>query len=88
MTNLRVWAALVILTLIEVGLAWVHTAPALMLALLLILSFAKAVLIAWYFMHLKNHRPAPLLFLIPMLFVCIGLLLALLPDGIRAGGMR
>jgi caa(3)-type oxidase subunit IV len=56
MSNVAVWVVLVFLTLIEVGLAWVHTAPALMLALLLMLSFAKAGLIAWYFMHLRTRR--------------------------------
>ena len=88
MSYVAVWIALVLMTLAEVALAWVRTAPTLMLSLLLGLSLAKAGLIAWYFMHLKTHRPKPLLVIIPMLFVCIGLLLALLPDGIRAGAMR
>jgi phosphoglycerol transferase MdoB-like AlkP superfamily enzyme len=88
MNPVIIWLGLVALTLAEVALAWVHTAPTLMLALLLILSFAKAALIAWWFMHLRVHRPKPLLLLIPFLFVCIGLLLALLPDGIRAGALR
>jgi caa(3)-type oxidase subunit IV len=88
MTTVRVWLALVALTLIEVALAWVRTAPGLMLALLLALSFVKAGMIAWWFMHLKNYRPKPLLLLLPFLFVCVGLLLALLPDGVRAGVMR
>ena len=88
MSYVAVWIVLVGITLVEVALAWVHTAPTLMLSLLLVLSFIKAGFIAWYFMHLKTHRPKPLLLLIPMLFVCIGLLLALLPDGVRAGAMR
>ncbi|MFN0106264.1 MAG: cytochrome C oxidase subunit IV family protein [Bryobacteraceae bacterium] len=88
MSYVAVWMALVSLTLIEAALAWVRTAPALMLALLLVLSFAKAALIVWYFMHLKTHRPNGLTLLIPALFVCIGLLLALLPDGARAWSLR
>jgi caa(3)-type oxidase subunit IV len=83
-----VWLALVVLTLVELGMAWVRTAPALMLTLLLILSLVKAALIAWYFMHLRTHRPPALTLLIPGLFFCVGLLLALLPDGIRAWTMR
>ena len=59
-----------------------------MLALLLGLSLAKAGLIAWYFMHLKTRFPKPLRLLISMLFVCAGLLLVLLPDGLRAWTMR
>lgn len=88
MSNVAVWILLAVLTLVEVALAWVHTAPTLMLVLLLVLSFAKAGLIAWWYMHLKSFRPRPLLLFFPMLFFCIGLLLALLPDGIRAGVMR
>ncbi len=88
MSNVAVWILLAVLTLVEVALAWVDAAPALMLALLLVLSFAKAGLIAWWYMHLKSFRPRPLLLFFPMLFFCIGLLLALLPDGIRAGAMR
>ena len=34
MSAVKVWLALVALTLVEVALAWVHTAPALMLGLL------------------------------------------------------
>ena len=83
MNYVAVWIALVLLTLVEVSLAWVRTAPAPMLALLLILSFVKAALIAWYFMHLKTRRPKPLVLLIPGLLLCIGLLLAVLPDGLR-----
>ena len=88
MSYVAVWIALVLLTLAEVSLAWVRTAPALMLALLSILSFIKAALIAWYFMHLKTRRPGPLVLLIPGLFLCIALLLALLPDGLRAWTLR
>ncbi|MBI2689643.1 MAG: cytochrome C oxidase subunit IV family protein [Acidobacteria bacterium] len=88
MTYVKVWIGLVALTLVEAGLAWIRTAPTLMLALLLVLSLIKAALIAWWFMHLRTHRPKPLTVLIPMLFVFVGLLLSLLPDGIRAGAMR
>ena len=88
MSYAAIWFTLVLLTLIEAGLGWVRLAPAFMLALLLILSFAKAALIAWHFMHLKTRRPKPLTLLIPGLFLCIGLLLALLPDGLRAWTLR
>lgn len=88
MSYFAVWVALVVLTLAETGLAWVQTAPRLMLALLLILSFAKAALIAWFFMHLRRHGPKPLTLLIPGVFLCIGLLLALLPDALRAWTLR
>lgn len=83
-----VWVGLVVLTLVEVALAWVHTAPMLMLVLLLALSAVKSGMIAWYFMHMRSHRPRPVVLLIPMLFVCVALLMVLLPEGIRAGTMR
>ncbi len=88
MSYVAVWFTLVLLTLAEAALAWVRLAPGLMLALLLILSSGKAALIAWYFMHLKTRRPKPLTLLIPGLFLSIGLLLALLPDGLRAWTLR
>jgi hypothetical protein len=88
MSYTGVWLVLVAITLGEVALAWVRLAAGPMLALLLVLSLAKAAGIAWYFMHLKTRFPQPLRLLIPMLLFCIGLLLALLPDGVRAWTMR
>ena len=88
MSYTGVWLVLVGITLAEVALAWVRLAAGPMLALLLGLSLAKAGLIAWYFMHLKTRFPKPLRLLISMLFVCAGLLLVLLPDGLRAWTMR
>lgn len=85
---IAIWLVLVVITLAEVSLAWVHTAPALMVALLLVLSLAKAALIAWYFMHLKTARPKHLPLFLAMLFVFVGLLFAILPEGIRAWSMR
>jgi hypothetical protein len=78
-----VWAGLVALTLVEVALAWVHTAPVLMLGLLILLSVGKAAMIAWWFMHLRTFRPRVLVWLFPMLLLCIGLLFVLVQDGGR-----
>lgn len=88
MKPVGVFGALVGLTLLEVALAWVHTAPALMLGVLVVLSLVKAGLIAWYFMHLQTRRPKGLGPFFPMLAACIGLLLVLLADGLRAWTMR
>lgn len=88
MNAITVWLALIAITLAEVALAWVHLGTGLTLTLLLALSAAKAGLIAWYFMHLRDHRPRALTLIIPALFVFIGCLLALIPDGIRAGALR
>jgi cytochrome c oxidase subunit 4 len=48
-----VWAALLILTAIEVYLTYQNMQPVKMLSILLVLSFFKAALIIGYFMHLK-----------------------------------
>lgn len=88
MSPFAVWALLAAITFLEVGLAWVRTAPQLMLALLLALSLGKAALIAWYFMHLRPGRRRPLAYCLSMLFACVLFLLALLPDGVRAGVLR
>lgn len=88
MSYVAVWVLLAVLTLAEVGLAWVHTAPRLMLALLLMLSFVKAGLIAWWFMHLRSGRPRALLALLPVVLLFIASLTALLPDGVRSGVLR
>ena len=48
-----VWAALLVMTAIEVYLTYQNMEPVKMLTILLGLSFVKAALIIGYFMHLK-----------------------------------
>jgi cytochrome c oxidase subunit IV len=82
---LKVWAGLLALTLIEVLLAYVHVAPGLMLALLMIFSVVKAAMIMGYFMHLKFDKPALTWMLVPPLVACIVAMIAYLaPDSLRA----
>jgi caa(3)-type oxidase subunit IV len=50
---LWVWAALLVMTAIEVYLTYQNMQPLKMLTILLGLSFVKAALIIGYFMHLK-----------------------------------
>lgn len=55
-TYLWVWAALLLLTAVEVVLAYKQVlAPVQMLEVLLVLSVIKAGLITMYFMHLKSE---------------------------------
>lgn len=57
-TYLWVWAALLLLTAVEVVLAYKQVlAPVQMLEVLLVLSVIKAGLITMYFMHLKSEIP-------------------------------
>jgi cytochrome c oxidase subunit 4 len=81
---LWVWGWLLALTGIEVYLAYIHLAPALMLTLLLGLSVIKAALIIAYFMHLRFERLSLFLTLIPILVLCIVLILIFFyPDSVR-----
>jgi caa(3)-type oxidase subunit IV len=57
-TYLYVWGALLLLTAVEVVLAYKQIlAPLHMLIVLLVLSVVKAGLITMYFMHLKSELP-------------------------------
>jgi len=87
-TFAKVWAALLILTGVEVLLAYLQTPLLIMLTVLLGLSVIKAVLIIAYFMHLKFERLSLFLTLFPMLIFCILLMLIFLGDAYRIPVMR
>ena len=77
----KVWIGLLLLTLIEVVLAYVQLGQGLMLTLLMGFSAVKAWMIIAYFMHLKFDRPALGWMLMPPTVACIVALVAyLLPD--------
>lgn len=71
---------LVVLTLMELGVAAAPFSRELMVTLLLATAAGKAFLIALYFMHLKSENP--LVWLLPgiPLFFAAYLLAGLLPD--------
>ncbi len=84
-----VLGALLVLTLVEVLLAYIHFDSLLiMLTILMGLSIIKAALIIAYFMHLKFERMSLVLSLVPALVVCICLLFIFFPDGIRSRTLR
>ncbi|MBI3406091.1 MAG: cytochrome C oxidase subunit IV family protein [Acidobacteria bacterium] len=87
-TFLMVWIGLVVITLIEVLLAYVHLNPHLMLVLLMGLSICKAAMIISWFMHLKYEKFTLVLFIIPAMVVCICLFGIFFPDSMRALEMR
>ena len=87
-TFAKVWAALLLLTGVEVLLAYLQTPMLIMLTVLLGLSVIKAVLIIAYFMHLKFERLSLFLTLFPMLIFCIVLMLIFLGDAYRIPVMR
>ena len=83
-----IWFWLVVLTLIEVALAYKPMATHFMLTILLGLSIIKAALIVAYFMHLKFERLSLILTIVPMLVVCILLLFVFFPDSFRSADLR
>jgi len=85
---LNVLLGLLVLTLIEVFLAYIHMRLEVMLTVLIGLSVIKAAMIIAYFMHLKFERMSLVLTLIPTLVVCICLLFIVFPDSFRTGALR
>ncbi len=86
---IKVWVGLLVLTVIEVVLAYVQVGPVLMLTALMGFSVVKAAMIMAYFMHLKYDKPALSWMLVPALVGCILIMLAyLLPDGYLLLGNR
>ena len=79
---------LLVLTIIEVVLAYFHVPLALMLTILIGLSVIKAGLIMAYFMHLKFERQSLVMTLVPAMVVCICLLFIFFIDGRRLWNTR
>jgi cytochrome c oxidase subunit IV len=84
----KVWIALLVMTAVEVFLAYEQVPTLIMLTALLGLSVVKAALIIAYFMHLKFERLSLFLTLFPMLIFCILLMLIFLGDASRIPHMR
>ncbi len=85
---LSILGYLLVLTMIEVVLAYIQVPLALMLTILVGLSLIKAALILAYFMHLRYERISLVYTLIPMLVICICLLFIFFPDSFRSLGLR
>ena len=83
-----IWVWLVLLTFVEIFLAYKTMPIHIMLTILLGLSIIKAALIVAYFMHLKFERLSLVLTLVPMLVICICLLFVFFPDSFRSSDLR
>ena len=80
---LWVWAALLIMTGIEVYLAYQNMELIRMLSILMGLSLIKAALIIAYFMHMKFEvSPMKWVTMSSMVF-CLAMMLVFLPDAFR-----
>lgn len=86
--TLTVWAWLLIITGIEVFLAYIQFSVHVMLVLLMGLSLVKAALIIAYFMHLRFEKRTLVLTLIPALVVVISTLSVFFPDSVRLLHMK
>jgi cytochrome c oxidase subunit IV len=83
-----VWVALLVMTGIEVFIAYEQVPTLIMLTALLGLSVVKAALIIAYFMHLKFEKLSLFLTLFPMLVLfIIVMLIIFIPDSLRSMNM-
>ena len=85
---LAILGFLLVLTVVEVLLAYIQVPLFLMLTILVGLSLIKAALILAYFMHLRYERMSLVYTLIPMLVICICLLFIFFPDSFRIFNLR
>ncbi len=78
-----VWGALLVMTGIEVYLAYQNMEPVRMLSILMGLSIIKAALIIAYFMHMKFEIGTMKWLTMGSLVVCLSLMCIFLPDALR-----
>jgi cytochrome c oxidase subunit 4 len=78
-----VWGALLVLTGVEVYLAYQNMQPLRMLTILLGLSIVKAALIISYFMHLKFEARRMKWMLMASLVACLSLMSTFFADAFR-----
>jgi cytochrome c oxidase subunit 4 len=78
-----VWGALLVMTGIEVYLAYQNLQPIRMLSYLMGLSILKAGLIIAYFMHMKFEMSRMRWLTMSSLVVCLCLMVSFLPDAFR-----
>jgi len=79
-----IFATLVVLTAITVGVYFLHpTSELVKILLALLIASIKAILVAYFFMHLKfEGKLIYTIFIVPLL-LCVLLVVALIPDVLR-----
>jgi cytochrome c oxidase subunit IV len=68
------------LTVLEVVVAFLPLQKFSMVAILIVLAFTKAALVALYFMHLKFERRTLMLVAMTPVILCVFLMFMLVPD--------
>jgi cytochrome c oxidase subunit IV len=78
-----VWAALLVLTAVEVYLTYQNMPAVRMLTILMGLSLVKAALIIGYFMHMKYEVSRMKWLTMCSLVACLALMMIFFPDALR-----
>ncbi len=78
-----VWIWLLVLTILEVLLAYFKVPTTIMLIALLGMSIGKAAMIVAWFMHMRYERYSLVMTLIPATIACILLFNIVWPDSVR-----
>jgi cytochrome c oxidase subunit 4 len=78
-----VWGALLVMTGMEVYLAYQNLEPIRMLGILMGLSIIKAALIIAYFMHMKFEITPMRWMTMASLVFCLAMMMVFLPDAFR-----
>ncbi len=84
----RVWFQLLVITVVEVIVAFLPISHSLMALLFTIMALMKAGLIAGYFMHLKFEKIGLIYSIVLPLILIVALVAALIPEGSVALLMR
>jgi caa(3)-type oxidase subunit IV len=78
-----VWGTLLVLTAVEVNLAYQNMEPKRMLTILMALSLVKATLIIGYFMHMKYEVSRMKWITMCALVFCLAMMMVFFPDAFR-----
>jgi cytochrome c oxidase subunit IV len=78
-----VWGTLLVLTAVEVNLAYRNMEPKRMLTILMALSLVKATLIIGYFMHMKYEVSRMKWLTMCALVFCLAMMMVFFPDAFR-----
>ena len=79
-TYLRIFYILLVLTIVEVAIVYLHLPRTLLVALLVVLAVWKAALVALHFMHLKLEKKTLTWIALSPFILCVFLILMLMPD--------
>jgi cytochrome c oxidase subunit 4 len=77
---IKIFYVLLVLTIVEVAIVYMHLPRMLLVGLLVILAVWKAALVAMHFMHLKFEKKTLALVALSPFVLCVLLILMLMTD--------